>query len=215
MESKIRKKIFVGLVLAIIASIVYNASALAFYNDNLTSLYYYGDVVYNYDANDPDEIGGEDHAAYVDHPAVLIFAGDADKTTVKNGFSDDGFIYTGSTIYNELNDGSGWDPDTDEGMKTDQSDTSGMHYRLYAANGDHMYNSSWGDWILVTAHCDYFPYRGWHNDVEAWIWYIADEDNGWDVYVDELYFYNYDDGWWWGQICYYDCDGWTTFIEVP
>ena len=78
-----------------------------------------------------------------------------------------------------------------------------------------MYNIVWKDWVLGTAHQDNFPWRGRSEDVEDYLAAIADSDNNWDVYEDEIYLYNYDDDTFAPPCCFYDCDGWETIIDIP
>ena len=118
------------------------------------------DSFFNYDFIDPSHVGAG-YYNYVDQPVMIVFASNANKTKVKNAFVFNFYQYTGSTMYNSLNNGSGWVANNDAGMKTDFTDMNGHHYRLYAAGGSYMTNTSWGNYVLATTHCDFLMGGGY------------------------------------------------------
>lgn len=208
------RKMILMLALTALLSLVCVTPVLAYSNDNLTMLTAsgLGDYWYNYDFFGWDHIGDED---YVDHPATIVFGLYGFKSSVKSGF-DDYYPYSGGTIYNALNDGSGWGYDSDSGRKTSWNDLDAYHYRLYADDGTSMYNTEWGNWTLATTHWDNLwagGGYGWQEYVEDDLCDIADNDIGWDVYEDEYYFYNYDD-FYTNGLCTYVCDGYASYIVV-
>jgi hypothetical protein len=208
------KKIFLMLGLIVLLSLFCVSPVSAFTNDNLEMLTLEGsgDYWYNYDFCSSGDIG--DYTS-VDHPATIVFGLYAFSSAVKSGLEvNDEYDYSGSTMYNALNDGSGFCNDSDGGRKTNPFDFDAYHYRLYADDGTSMYNTTWGNWTLATTHWDHLPSGyGWQEDVENDICDIAENDIGWEVYEDEYNFFNYDDEYTTG-ICTYDCNGWASYILV-
>lgn len=146
---------------------------------------------------------------------MIVFAGNANKTKVKNAFVYNFYQYTGSIMYNKLNNGSGWVANNDAGMKTDYTDMNGYHYRLYAAGGSYMTNISWGNYVLATTHCDFLMGGGygWSEICEDDLCYYATV-KGWTVYPDLIWFYNYDNGRQDGSQ-YWLSNGYASKINIP
>jgi hypothetical protein len=206
-----KKNICFILLAIILASLVITFPVLAYTNDNLTYLTLSGDTFYNYDFSDDAYVGYYNH---VDQPATIIFGYGANKAQIKEEYDSEGFAYEGSWQYNSLNDGLGWVDNDDKGVKTDQLDISGIHFRLYAADNDNMHNVTWYYWVLATTHQDMWPYFCYSLGAEDYIVSVADNNLGWTVEEDEWNFYNYDSGEWSG-LNYYQCDGWASYVEVP
>jgi hypothetical protein len=151
------------LLLAITIAIPVSAN----YSSTLGTRYCNEDSFYNYDFTDPSYVG-PGYNYYVDQPVMVVFAGNANKTSIRNAFWVNFYQYTGSPMYNSLNNGAGWVANSDTGRKTDWSDMSGYHYRLYAAGDSYMYNATWGNYVLATTHCDFVLGGGfgWNEYVE-------------------------------------------------
>jgi len=187
-------KIFRGVFAAALALVLVALPVAANTNYNLRICTQNEDRLWNYDFTTPGNIGRADG---VDQPATIVYGGNANKTKVKNAYYY-GFPWTGSTMYNQLDDGIGWVNNNDGGMKSDQSDLNGWHYRVYAAGGSNMQNSTWNKYVVVTTHRDQWPRYGW------------------TVHEDILWFQNRDwPGRWEGVTQFWQCDGWASRITVP
>jgi hypothetical protein len=104
----------------------------------------------------------------VDWPMVLLFYNNAEINKVKDNILEPRYDQ-GSTCasaqYARLNDGAGFNWDGDSGKKTTCCPGAGWpfpstadHIRFYAAGRavhDRMYNTSWGYWIIASAHQDH------------------------------------------------------------
>jgi hypothetical protein len=148
---------------------------------------------------------------------TVIFYGNAYKNYAKNSFYYDGFQYLGGWEYNQLDDGGGWTDNNDQGVKTDWTDTSSYHFRVYAANDYRMYNSAWNYYVAATTHRDRILNGGygWSEDCENYLCSLAQQKAGWTVTQDSAYFYNPDWPGRWDGNQYWQCDGWASLIAMP
>ncbi|RLC64237.1 MAG: hypothetical protein DRI01_03790 [Chloroflexi bacterium] len=206
------KKILFAAVPVMILSLITVLPVMAYTNENCQTVTQNEDTLWNYDFNSADRVGQYDH---VDQPVCVVFGGNADKTSVKDAYYYDGFQYIGSTMWNELDDGAGWVSDSDGGRKTDGSDLDGYHFRLYAAGGSNMNNSSWDDYVVATTHRDLLPTYGYNEECEYQLCYLAYYKSGWSVTQDTLYFRNRDWPGNWDLNNYFRCDGWASLITLP
>jgi hypothetical protein len=94
----------------------------------------------------------------VDWPVGLIFRNNAEVDKVKAGL--DGYMrHRGSKKYARLKDAgeeATWDEDG--GKKTRRCPVFGQtayHFRVYADGDDRLYNTSWGYYVIGTAHMDH------------------------------------------------------------
>jgi len=94
-----RKKVCLTVVMAGLLASLVALPVLANSNDNLRTLCQDEDHFWNYDFVDEDYVGDQDH---VDQPLTIVFSGNANIGKIKETFSLMGFIYEGSTMYNEL-----------------------------------------------------------------------------------------------------------------
>jgi hypothetical protein len=113
---------------------------------------------------------------YVDNPIDLIFGGAANIDKVKSDMADEFPVgkkdipvignLGASTAHGLIDDGEGWEWDSDAGRKTsvceDESPTGPdvYHFRLYAPPAtDHLRNPAWGNYVVGSSHID-------HNECE-------------------------------------------------
>lgn len=206
------KKVVIIIAIAIVVISSVALPALANTNSNLRVIYIGSDRFYNYDFVDGFAYVGQSN--HVDQPVTIVYSGNTptssvSKTVIKNVYTLMGFRYTGSTMYNKLDDGNGiWSPNSDGGKKTSDTDQNGYHFRLYAANGSYMTDpGGWNKYVIATTHKDLTPLiAGWSEDCENFICAIS-SGGGWTVYQDMYGFSNRDwPGRWEGVTQYWQCD---------
>lgn len=179
------------------------------------------DNFYNYDFN--GEVSAYDN---VDWAVDLIFFNNAEIDKVKDSFS--GFLpVTSNNGKNAVvNDGGGYQYDSDGGKKVSQCPPAEewfLHYRVYADGDDRLYNTNYGYYVIGTAHADYndgcqYPEAGFSEWTEDNLAYWASQvwpggvysDYGW-MYNPESYRLETSDG----RPHHWDNNGYATYVNVP
>jgi hypothetical protein len=92
------------------------------------------------------------------------------------------------------------------------------HIRVYADGDDHLYNVSWGYYVLGTTHKDYQECVsgskfGWSEDMEDWFGTRA-SNRGYGITRDWGAFYNREPARW-EQNHYWQNSGYATWVNVP
>ena len=140
--------LLIVIILALSTSIT-NSFILADHSAQTTSFYSLTmgeDRFYNWDFENDDR----STRTNVDWPVTMLFYNDADVQLVKDMY----YTFVGSSMYARLNDGSSWVWDKDGGTKSGLCTSQIYHMRVYADSDDHMYNTSWGYYVLGTTHID-------------------------------------------------------------
>jgi len=148
-------------VLSVLAAVtigVPSASAATAPNFHLVS--YGGDAWTNYDVTAPG-------SQSVDWPVDLVFWGNATRSKV---YSQLRWIFSGSTMYAQVDDGAGAAWVSTGGRKNTFCTNS--HYRLYADADGFLFNPMLGNYVLGTAHldrneCGRSPTFGYNETAEA------------------------------------------------
>jgi hypothetical protein len=124
----------------------------------------------NYDGGCPDNFDCF-KPTNVDWPVDLIFWNGAEIDKVKTAMAQGaGYSFRGSEENFKLNNSGDWQIDGDKGVKTVLCPIdSGIHFRIYAPPTDHLYNQSWGFYVLGTSHYDGRECPGWDS------WFGASE----------------------------------------
>jgi hypothetical protein len=140
----------------------------------------------------------------VDWPMSALFYNNAEINKVKDNILGSRYDQGGtcaSPMHARLDDGHGFNWDTDSGKKTTCCTVTGTgdHIRFYAAgyaSHDRMYNTAWGYWIVASTHQD-------HHECGTGTWSGNNETaevnlyNYWvnslhrPAYYDEQNFFNY------------------------
>jgi hypothetical protein len=147
----------------------------------------------------------------IDWPADFVFYNQASVPRVKNDMAQVDYDNDGDTMYGKLDNGNGWNWDTDPGRKNWSVETcygTQKHFRLYGDFGpsNSMYNQEWGYWVLGTAHLDWHECmsdakHGWSEAAEDAIAQDAANAPGIGLVVTDVYtFFNHLD-------LYYNGDG--------
>jgi hypothetical protein len=140
-------RIGMSLALALLLLLLFASAAGAWTAAKLQPVASAEDQFYNYDFTSKSVSG-----TGVDWPVTIIFYGNASVSKVKSAFQSRGwnnpFV---STMYEYVNDGSGFSFVGDGGVKTFAMKSA--HMRLYAPGG-RMYNSVWGYYVVATTHYD-------------------------------------------------------------
>jgi hypothetical protein len=109
------------------------------------------DAFLNYDFQ------SEDHASdNVDWAVSLIFWNNSSIDSIKEDLHF-WFPSSGDPMHAYLNNGAGWNWDTDSGIKEHYCTVVGdnVHFRIYGPPADHLYNRRWGFYNIATDHIDH------------------------------------------------------------
>lgn len=159
------KRYLVAGWLAVVLTLAVSASsALASTTTGLATVRYGGDSFQNFDFESQTVAANN-----VDWPVDLVFWGNASISKVYNKI---GWAWSGSSEYEQLNDGSGSVWVSSSGRKnTLCTDT---HFRLYAPSVGYLSNGTLGHYVIATAHLDKnecfgSSSYGWNETAEATI----------------------------------------------
>ena len=179
------------LAIMIVALLASSAPpVLAWTTSSLAILGIREDYFYNYDFESKTA-----SSTNVDWPVTMLFYNNAEVGKVKDIYWGDPLL--ASSAYARLNDGAGWEWDSDRGTKS-LGLTCRCHLRVYATKDwlgyERMYNIDWGYYVLGTSHYDYYEwlptwYSGFSEGAEEELCQVA-RDNGYTVFEDWSSFYN-------------------------
>ncbi|ADJ26776.1 conserved hypothetical protein [Dehalogenimonas lykanthroporepellens BL-DC-9] len=160
-----------------------------------------------------------------DFPVTMVFYGPG---ASKSAAKDTLWYWTGSYLYFALNDTGSWTWDQDQGRKSNPIlDQDAWHVRLYANNGNYMYNTAWGKYVLATTHRDWLGCPdmsksgyGWSEDAEQAVRSKAAETVGWgNIKYNYFNMYNAEDfrveGAWTGFAHVWQSNGYLTGVYMP
>ena len=114
------------------------------------------DKFYNFDFNSQNVDG-----CNVDWPINFVFTNDATVDRVKQRMEPVGYDNEGGGMWGRLNNGnpSNWEWNFDKGRKNytlpDCLVGDIEHFRVYAADGNRMFNMNWGFYVVATSHIDH------------------------------------------------------------
>lgn len=208
--------IVVGLLAGVVLGDRVNSLAEAATASNLKLLGIVEDRFWNYDF-DSQTVS----STKVDWAMSMLFWNNAEVDKVKDIYRSD-YPFGGGAKYAYLNDGSGYVWDSDGGKKDiycPSYQAEARHMRLYADSDDHLYNVSWGYYVLGSTHKDWqecwpFPsHFGWSEETEGMFVNYA-LNRGYSGSHDWGNFYNYEAPRWEGNH-YWDNNGFASQINVP
>lgn len=171
----------------------------------------------------------------VDWPITLVFANNSNVNKIKQALRDPfgtGYNYGlgGSKMNGLVNNGNGWQWDTDGGMKTSMCEEATksdvFHYRVYAPPPpvDRLYNSQWGSFVVASTHIDHNECRpeifgeywaGYSERTEELVaFYSTFAFLGKNVYQDSIWMGNKEPFRQQGSHIWSN-DGWATKVWVP
>lgn len=120
--------------------------------ENLKQVHSKLDAFLNYDFTE------EDHSQNkVDWPITVLFWNGATHVDDVKFLFRDRFHARGSPMNSYLNNGAGWQWDSDKGRKENKcSIGDSAHYRIYAPSGqDYFFNKAWGFYAIASTHFDH------------------------------------------------------------